>query len=943
MKVFSNKKNKKLVALICTISIILGSTFSDIYITEAEGASFWQILAGWFNNSSATERVTTEKATTVEYTTEETTTVVILPETTKEETTIEETTEEYTTGETTIEETTQRTEEETTEVTTQKTEEETAKETKEDVTKEVEETTEQPTEEETTERGLTPGILNTKDISTEEVEFKASLVADESKLKYYVDGENYRYAITTSGKEVIAFKDKDGEFIDTIKGAGEYVIRDTTFWGYISYPTAISGFSEKNDNGVKTLTVNYSTSNETATSSTTYKFYDNHINVVANIEDIKNTAKVGDSYFQRTFYNDYIDSELRQNMKWVYPEDGDFPYKDFESIVSTHYFDSEHKLYTFFRGDNANTCNYFDTYSKEHFPLMVKDNTLTDYSLTYDLVFENLSDDRDSDYLALFESTEEALAIGITPITESVGSSTIFTTPKVEFNVNLTNLLDSDTEYSIEYKIYDYYGNVYNEVNEQGSVIADREKNYAITMKNMKQGIYYLDLKVNTKTGEYRELYPFGYLKNYSYRYNETSPFGISGIRFGDYQQNDTTIELMSVLGMANARVGISKPEYVNETYDLLVKCLSRLSDNGINVTGQYLLMNDWSFSTDGDAFAAEMDVALSYVAPYLDNVEVGNETNLYPVYDTLEEAMNRYLECEYRPGRRIVKDKYGLPIVGSGVYLSQTEWYKLMYKSGLYADMDILSTHAYSFPHSPDATADMSIDHSFESGLARTRDLLNSVGDKEWHLTEMGYPTTPNNKTNMFSGVDLRTQADYTFREFILALSYGADVIDSYGFYDQMNMQKGTNSTGAEYHYGMFYDQDYYGRVMPKPLALAYGSMTRELESVKNCYGIDTKSDTIRAFQLVLDNSDKNTFVVWSNCSPLTNDAVDGYRTVNLPWNNQWKATENLTLYASSVVEVKDIMGNVTLYTPSEKDATVTIPVSGSPIIISGSLHGEK
>lgn len=938
MKKFSSRYSKKITAFICIVAIIVASTFSNIYMTEAEGASFWQIISGWFNNNNhnSHKETTTEKTTTGAETTEEITTVVVVPQTT-EKVTEEETTEEVTTEETkeevTTEEYTQKAEEITTETATQKTTEEITEE----------ETTELFTEEETTERGLTPGIANKKEVTTEEVKFEASLVENVSKLKYYIDGENYRYAITTSGKEVIAFKDADGTFIDTIKGAGEYVIRDTSFWGYISYPTAISGFEHGEENGVKTLTVSYTTSNATASSSTTYKFYDNHINVVANIDNVKNTAKVGDSYFQRTFYNDFIDSELRQNMKWVFPEDGDFPYKDFESIVITHYFDAEHKLYTFFRGDNANTCNYFDTYSKEHLPLKVENNALTEYELTYDLVFENLSEDRDSDYLALFESTEEAIAVGITPITEGVGTSTIFTNQKIEFNINLTNILDKETNYDIEYKIYDYYGNVYNETKENGSIKGDKEKNYSVVMKNLKQGIYYLDLIVNTETGEYHELYPFGCLKNHTYRYNESSPFGISGVRFGDYQQNDTTIELMAVLGMANARVGISKPEYVNETFDLLVNCLSRLKDNGVNVTGQYLLMNDWSFSSDGDAFAAEMDTALGYVAEYLGSVEVGNETNLYPQFNTLEEAMDRYLECEYEPGYNVVKKKYNLPIIGSGVYKSETEWYKLMYKSGLYDSMDILSTHAYSFPHSPDATADMSISHSFESGLARTRDLLNSVGDKEWHLTEMGYPTTPNNKNNMFSGVDLRTQADYTFREFILALSYGADVVDSYGFYDQMNMQKGTNTTGSEYHYGMFYDQDYYGRVMPKPLAIAYGSMTRELESVKACYGIGTKSKTIRAFQLELEDADANTFVVWSNCSPLTNDAVDGYRTANLPWNNQWKKTENITLYASSVVQVIDIMGNVTLYTPSEKNATVTIPVGGSPIIIKGSLHGEK
>ena len=39
---------KKIIAFICVVTIISSSTFSNVYITEAQGASFWQIFANFF-------------------------------------------------------------------------------------------------------------------------------------------------------------------------------------------------------------------------------------------------------------------------------------------------------------------------------------------------------------------------------------------------------------------------------------------------------------------------------------------------------------------------------------------------------------------------------------------------------------------------------------------------------------------------------------------------------------------------------------------------------------------------------------------------------------------------------------------------------------------------------------------------------------------------------
>lgn len=758
--------------------------------------------------------------------------------------------------------------------------------------------------------------------------------------KYRYEGEDYTYVIDSAGKEMISFRDENGTLTNVLEGAGEYVIRDTRFYHILTEANGIKSYSSGVKDGNKTLTVNYKETKYRVSASTTYTFFPDHIQVSAGIRGV-NARNAGTSFFQRNFVNGYQNCDIRENTTWKFPENQDFPYKDFDSIVTIHTIDEQHKLYTFFRGENANTYEYFENYSQEHFPLKIENNRFDTYDLTYDLVFENTQKDADTDYYALFKSKGNSVGVKIESETESVENSTIYTKRDISLNVRVSNFTDKDEDYDISYKVYDYYGNEIGTLSRNQRLVGNGEDIYPIDFTDLKRGMYYLDVEVESAGTQYHELYPFGVIDDYSYSYRETSPFGISGVRFGDYQQNDTTIALMDKLGVANVRVGISKPEYVNSSYDLLKNSLSSLNKIGIRVSGQYLLMNDWSFSNNAAAYECEMGDTLSQISGLLSACEVGNETNLYPKYDSAEQAMYHYIDYELIPGNHAIKS-YQLPLIASGVYQGDSEWFGWMNQTGVWNATDVLSTHAYSFPHSPDYTNDTAIEHSYESALMRTRMALDTYGDKTWYISEMGYPTTPQNSENMFSGVDLRTQADYTFREFILGLAYQADVVESYGFYDQLNMQKGTNPYDCEYHYGMFYDQDYYGRVMPKPLAVAYSTMTKELESVENTYSISLSSPTIRAFGLDLKETGKTSYVLWSNCSRLSNDAAEGVRTPNLPWNNQWKDSENVTVYASAPVTVTDLMGNQTFYTP-DKNGQVQIAVSGSPVLVSGEIYGAE
>ena len=152
--------------------------------------------------------------------------------------------------------------------------------------------------------------------------------------------------------------------------------------------------------------------------------------------------------------------------------------------------------------------------------------------------------------------------------------------------------------------------------------------------------------------------------------------------------------------------------------------------------------------------------------------------------------------------------------------------------------------------------------------------------------------------------------------------------------------MIKGYDNTNAEFHFGMFYDQDYYGRVMPKPYAAAYATMTKELDGVQTVTETQNSSNTLRTFQAKLANGKKVT-AAYSTIYRLSNDAVTGTRTPNLPWNNQWLQSETAVFKKdpkAKEIYTIDLMGNKTTY-KADKRGTVSIKVTGAPVFI----HGVK
>lgn len=796
---------------------------------------------------------------------------------------------------------------------------------------------------------ITPGLFSNKTISDTaaiNTDNFVSLLENTNNLIYYFESTDYCYGITNDGKEVFSHLDADGTKTDVLNGGGTI-----TVWGahdsVLSQAQYICNLEILEEAPVESIRVTYANSMADSTCTTTYLFYENYVKATTAIHNFETTNPINVAFLQRIYPNGYTTVDQKLNSNWVFPDNQDFPYKEFDSYVTVHSVDNIHSLYTFYHGESANIKEFYEYYNKDHFIIKSNNNQLTNSEVNYELVFENKEKDRDCDYFALFKAKGQSLALGITPTDNTAVHSSVFTDSNTKLNMNISNMATTATQGVLTFHLYDYYGTDLLNDTYSFSLNGQTARNRVLNLQEITQGktgIYYLDVTLTSDNHTYRELYPFALLTNHSYSYRKTNPFGISGIRFGEHEANDTTIYLTDVLGATHARIGISTPEYVSSDYSLLKAYLEKLNENDMHISGQFIIMNDWSQPKDPVSYEAAISKAVSETAPYLSAMEIGNEPNMidisYNSFESKEAAMENYIYTQFTPGKKVLND-LKLPVISAGVGLSDNEWLTLLSETGVLDESNILSTHAYSYPHSPEFTKDPSIEHSFESSLVRVQNFLNTVGQKPWYLSEMGLPTTPLLTENTFSGVDLRTQADYTIRQFLLALSYGANVVESYSLYDQLNLFKGIDNANNEFNFGMFYDQDYYGRILPKPYAVAYATMTRQMDGVKKVTELASQSKTLRVFQITLRN-DETFLAIYSTANPLSNDAVIGKRTPNLPWNNQWEGFEQVSLQKNkdaNEVYTIDLMGNKKTYTNNEK-GTISVPANGSPIFIYGATY---
>lgn len=751
---------------------------------------------------------------------------------------------------------------------------------------------------------------------------------EEQDIFYRYDGNGYCYVITQNGVEAFSFVDEDGKVVEALAGGGNYMSIDRETGQYV-FPSYVNGFVENGDGSVS---VSYQMS-DGSNAVNTYQFHDTHVSVTASLSGVVRSSSVAGAVLTRKCPLGYSAVEKKIASQWVYPENGDYPYLEQTAIVTSLLIGDHHKLYTFVKGADGQRKVLFEEYPDCDIPVVVNGGVLEGYSISYDLVFENLAEEANADCDALFKSMGYEFSACVTEKTAKESAATIYYTDVVELGIDVAGIGGESFDAQVNYCVYDYDGNAIAYGAQKLALDKDTKVSVPVKVQTTRDGVFFLDYTVTGAGATHRELYTFALMEKHSY--SGGNPFGLSGVRFGEYEQNDTTAWILENIGAQNVRVCISEPDYVSSDYSLLAKYLKKMTDSGIRVNGQYLLMDGWIVPTKAtaDTYKSQMNSALAQVGQYLTDCQVGNEYNLSYSGSSVASGMDSYMASYFDAGYASVKENYGIRIGGAGIALSHVDWMEQSVVSGLYDKQDIFVTHAYGYPHSPDYINDPGVEHCIESSYVRTRNFLDGQEHKTWYVGEVGYPTTALETAGVFSGVDLRSQADYTVRECVLALSYGADVVEVYNLYDQQNLFKGITPTDQEDNFGLFYDQDYYGRIMPKPSAIAFANMTRSLDGIDSCKEIATGSLSARVFEA--QTGDRKVYVAWSNVARLSNDI--GYqfiRTPNLPWTNQWKASEAVAFpIEGNQAVLIDSMGNRKEL--SVLDGQVTLSLTGSPVYI--------
>lgn len=825
----------------------------------------------------------------------------------------------------------------------------------------------------TEENSVTHGSLVTGENNEEASRnFPLSELDNEEELQYIYKGSNYAYGITENGMEYIAYRSERGELLDATQGAGKYMLFSSQN-SLLASSVKVENYTPIMKNGYDAVIVDYVESgfySDNAKIQTTYIFYDNRISVTSSvsINGKKGTMTISadNSYFYRVFPKEPLISEQKINSEWIYPENGDYPYQEFESLCYKDRLDENVTMYSYVRGDDIATYYYMGynlkTLEADKIPLSFEESTGIYYFHNMDISFVDKAEESDvsQDYLALFKGYGSEFCAGIAPVTEEKDNSTVFVGDSVDLNINVTNLTDRDLLFSLRYDIRDYYGNIVDAgLFIDSTVFQYTNANRIIKVNAENYGMHYLNLYVISQNSTYIECYPFAFLPDYEYKYNNTSPFGLNSAWRKCEEEAVSTAALFAKIGSAAVRI--------NENDVLLASELNKYGITSMN--GIIGAVNDNEAGVG--SYVEKVLNTVKTLSPYIDSFEVGNEMNLQTISGAVSvyDIYPKFQKYTFSPTYDVMKREYpSIKYIPTPFSACQQEWAEqltLGFKedidgdgiaetqvAGIWDKIETISTHIYGTPWMPDQYSLYDPQYkvgvwSIEGALQRMEDTLNTFCPDDptkidFYITEVGYATSPKDPTK----ICLRTQADYNTRSALLALAYGADRIQFYNAYDRNNYFSGFNNADDEWNFGAFYEIDYYGTIKPKPWGIAFAVLTRQLESVKKNASAFASYDEgwdkagVRAVRCSTELHG-DVIVAWSNNEVLTNgkkNAVGktGDRTPCLPWNNNWSKTDTTVFETvGDTVTVVDVMGNSKEY--KAVGGYVAIELSGSPVYIYG------
>ena len=764
-------------------------------------------------------------------------------------------------------------------------------------------------------------------------EYGLSDLSDTDSLQFFYQGITYAYGITKNGHERIALIDQNnGDWIDLLNGAGTITLKSTNN-AVLVQTDGIDRFSAAMYDGFMTLHVYYRLSGIDASRSelfTEYVFKRNSIQVSQHVNcNSSYTISSENSILNRQLLQQYTNADKTMVGKWVYPNNGDYPYQVNESIGSVITFDEHHALYTFMKSISESSEIYRKSYPDYNIPLEFNDSKGISYTCEYSLVpATRTGDDVTDRYRALFSGRGANYAAGVFPADGNTENSTIFVGDSVTLNLNMTNLTDKDNTFSLRYDIRDYYGKIVD------SGIFVNNTSYAGTSMDRKirisgtYGMYYLNLYSITREYTHLECYPFALIPTSDYKYRSTNPFGIAGVEGLDTMSDYLlAAKLIVKIGAGNYRM--------SNTTEGNFAAVREMYKAGVKINYQAVVENyKDGYLNKVDAFQKNLESLVDRVSDFADSVEVGNEIDGFSTISgeyEMGDLMNRYINGMFLPAAETVHGKK-MRYANAGSAGCPTGLFDALGK--YWNKLDVLSVHAYGIPVMPDSCPGRSDYWNYEDALKRTSNAIKLYGNKELYVSETGYPTHPDEPKS----VSLRTQADYNMRILVLGSSYGASRIQLYSFYDRKSYFNCYSSSDSELNFGLCYQPDFLGIVKPKPSIVAFAVISAVTDGLKKteAYGKYT-GGTLRTFKMEMQNGE-NVYAVWSNAHPQPNAYYTHLsdRKIGMPWVNEYQESETAVFETTGKkVTVTDIMGNTKTYT--SVNGKVQIPVTGSLIYVKG------
>ena len=764
---------------------------------------------------------------------------------------------------------------------------------------------------------------------------------DEADYKYFYNGNGYFYGITKGNTEIIGFLKKDGTIIPTVSGAGGLSFKKRN--GEALLETAeIKNYSVEQNDGYTAITVNYNLNIKTgyAKFSNTYTFKENCIAVKVSVSAMDLTDEITSFEFERKYINDFEMYVKKVSLDWQYPENNDFAYKETDAVVFSEKY-ADMNFVTAIRDKNSSNKVKIRHINSEIYPLNVKANsTEVDYSFEVDYAF--LPFDEKTHYIGLFKTKNAEFAAGIASVKDN-DNSTMFVGKDIHLNINVTNIVTEDINFTAKYEILDYYHNRVAEQTVFTNILScGQEANRNIKMTFDNYGMYYLNLYVTTDKQEYRETYPFCLIEDYAFKHRDESPFGICATHTETIGEARATAKILGKMGLSIIRDGnccdIPKfHEYLKENGVKRWSCPNGrcLEESKVDAYVESLRKKGHIYDDDNYAYY--------FVA---NEIDAPAKCNYEKSYKLLTE---KYIPYTYKPFYDFISKEHPKALkkmVWQSNCHGTTEWLEAFYDTGMWDNSEFIDIHTYSSPSGPDklfSNTRISMHantFSNEYAMDRWKRIKKRYGEKRMIVGETGYPTAP--YIGDRAEVDPRTCADFNVRIACFLLEAGCEDILYYCIYDRTSYFIGTSSWN-EMYFGALYNYDYYGVYMPKPWAAAYANLTRRFDGYKkvsffNKYE-ESEFGTLRAFKVETENNDFA--ILWSNVYKQPNTTAEGRMVheerIPMPlWANRWIETEIREFDAvSDTVTVVDVMGNSREI--KAENGKVKLEISGSPVYVYG------